>query len=167
MNLLIWLVVAIIVASILAGTLRRQREDTRLPTETTPPYRTRHSTLNRSEAAFFLEMHKRLPSGFYLFPKMRIIDFLDVSDNAEHNAWRNKIWAKHVDFLVCDQYFKPVLAIEINGRSHNDPGRIWRDVFVRKALETSQLPLEVVMVGSNFSRAASRITAKLCTTLQV
>ncbi len=129
------------------------------------PYRKRVSVLGRSEAAFFMEMQRQLPQGFYLFPKVRIIDFLDVTDGRRYSIWKRHIWAKHVDFLICDLNFNPVVAIEINGKSHLAPDRIARDRFVNNAFQAAQMRLETVEVGSSFALSAQRVAARLVSSI--
>lgn len=119
-------------------------------------YRKRPSVLDRREMAFFVELKSKLPAGFHIFPKIRIIDFLET----EHRL-RSTIWAKHVDFLVVDSYFKPVMAIEINGKSHLSERRQKSDSFKIRAFESASLPLEVINVGDNFSEAVTKIILKL------
>ncbi|MBU6388808.1 DUF2726 domain-containing protein [Patescibacteria group bacterium] len=126
------------------------------------PYTTRLSLFNRSEAAFFLELKKQLPEGFNVFPKVRMIDFLEIDSRATRSPiWLHKIWAKHVDFLICDRNFKPILAIEVNGGSHNSPQKIQRDVFVKNVYAAAGLPLEAVNVGSQFNDVINSIVTKI------
>ena len=43
-------------------------------------------------------------------------------------AWRNRIHAKHIDFVLCDPgNLQPILCIELDDPSHNRPDRIERD----------------------------------------
>ena len=37
---------------------------------------------------------------------------------------RNQILPKHVDFLICNDRMTPLLAIELDGGSHNKPSRM-------------------------------------------
>ncbi len=47
-----------------------------------------------------------------------------------------------VDFLLCEKKdFKPILAIELNGYSHDDPAQKEKDVFKRNTLNEIGLPL--------------------------
>lgn len=104
--------------------------------------------MNGSESAFFFELQKQLPQEYYIFPKMRIIDFISPI-NREYGL-RNRIWAKHIDFLICSKNFQPVVAIEVNGKSHLRQDRIERDDLVRQIFQDAKLPLEFVDVGTSF-----------------
>ncbi len=157
---LLWILAAVILLAVLAiVTVFLQRK---VVINFKLPYLTRASLFNRSEAAFFLELKKQLPEGLYVFPKVRMIDFLEIDHAANRNpSWLHKIWAKHVDFLICDRDFKPVLAIEVNGSSHNSIQRIQRDVFVQTVYTAANLPLEIVNVGTEFSGAIRPIVTKI------
>lgn len=120
-------------------------------------YSKKESVMNQSEAAFFFELQRQLPEGYYIFPKMRIADMLDIPNGHDYYRMRNKILPKHIDFLVCDKNFKPAVAIEINGASHNsfkqqEADRIKNDMF-----KDSGLPLETIDVGNSFNEAISRL----------
>lgn len=124
-------------------------------------YKKRQSVMNRSEEAFFFELQKQLPNGYYIFPKMRIADIIETVSGKDYYLKRNKILPKHVDFLVCDSYFKPVVAIEVNGSSHNRLDRTKRDVLVNEIFKDAQLPLETINVGSNFNESILKIKSNL------
>ena len=124
-------------------------------------YRTRDAVMNKSEMAFFFDLQKKLPSGYYIFPNMRIADFIDAVDGEGFYNRRNKILPKHIDFLICDQYFKPVVAIEVNGSSHQRRDRVERDELVRKIFAEAKLPLEWVDVGTSFAESVGRVMSQL------
>jgi len=119
------------------------------------------SVFNASEEALYLELKRQLPRGFYIFPKIRIIDFIDVASHDHYATYRNKIWSKHVDFLICDYHFKPVLAVELNGKSHLSPQRVVRDAFVKSIYFECGLPFETVDVGTAFGEQVAKIVKKI------
>ena len=124
-------------------------------------YKKRQSVMNKSEAAFFYELQKQLPPGYHIFPKMRIADMLETVNGGGYYNRRNKILPKHIDFLVCDEYFKPVAALEVNGSSHNRADRIARDEDVGRILREAGLPLTFINVGSDFSSAIANVRTSL------
>ena len=156
MNFLYIIIPAIIVLFVLVSLFRPVAEDA---PSADMPYKLRPSVMNASEAAFFFELKKQLPAGYYIFPKIRVIDFIDP--NSKEYSWRNKIWAKHVDFLVCDTTLKPALAIEVNGGSHNRSERIESDDTKRAIFHHVNLPLEFVNVGTSFADSIARIITAL------
>jgi hypothetical protein len=124
-------------------------------------YRKKESVMNKSEQAYFYELKKQLPEGYHIFPNMRIADMINAVDGKGFYNRRNKILPKHIDFLVCDRYFKPVVAIEVNGSSHRRADRIERDDQVKRIFAEAKLPLEWVDVGTNFNSAVARIQSYL------
>ncbi len=122
-----------------------------------PMYRKKQSIMNKSEMAFFFELQKQLPDDYHIFPNMRIADILDAVDGKGFYARNNKIMPKHIDFLVCNRYFNPVVAIEINGSSHRRPDRIESDDLKREIFKDARLPLEFVEVGTSFEQSIARI----------
>ncbi len=124
-------------------------------------YRLRRSLMNSSEAAFMHELTRTLPAGYQAFPKVRMIDFLEPTKGKGTVGRRNRIWAKHVDLLVCDATFRPVLAIEVNGGSHRAPHRKARDQFVARVYEEVGLLFEEVRVGADFGAECERIVRGL------
>jgi len=113
--------------------------------------------MNRSESAFFFELQRQIPSNYFIFPKMRIADIIDATDGYGLQYRKNKILPKHIDFLICNSYFNPVVAIELNGSSHNRPDRIERDNLVSEIFKVANLPLEIVNVGADFNQSIARI----------
>lgn len=120
-------------------------------------YRKRTSVMNDSESAFFFELKKQLPVGYHIFPKMRIADMIYPIHGKGFYFRRNKILPKHVDFLVCDSTFKPIVAIEVNGGSHMRTDRAERDILVNKIFEDAKLPLVTVEVRANFSEFVTKL----------
>lgn len=93
-----------------------------------------------------LELYKVL-SGFLskqyaIFPKVRLLDLADT----KYKINFNKIAQKHVDFLIVDQTSQctPVLAIELNGDSHETEHMQERDKFVWEFFDMIQVPLLMI-----------------------
>lgn len=117
--------------------------------------------MNKSEMAFFFELQKQLPTGYYVFPKMRIADLIDPIEGWKRKARVYKILPKHVDFTICDAYFKPIVAIEVNGESHHRYDRKKRDELVKKIFADAELPLQFVNVGTSFEQSITQIISSL------
>jgi len=98
-------------------------------------YELNPSFLTMREASFF---HALLPIAvshqLYVFAKPRIADFVNVTVDDKKSAqfWRcfNEISQKHIDFLVCDVHFRPVMGFEVDDATHLQPDRIARDAIV-------------------------------------
>ncbi len=153
----IFLIGVVLIAVFIIPRLQQPRIDNRKESI----YRKRLSVMNRSESAFFFELQKQLPHGYYIFPKMRIADILETVSGKDYYLMRNKILPKHIDFLVCDSYFKPGVAIEVNGGYHNSPSQQEKDSLKREIFKGAGLTLETVNVGSDFSQSITKIKEKL------
>lgn len=126
-------------------------------------YRVRSEVLNNSESAFFHALVKALPESYFVFPKMRIADILETIGGYGYIHRRNKILPKHIDFVICNEYFKPLLALELDGKSHEAPDRIERDKLVDGIFASTSLKLKRVEVGDDFYTVAVQITETLKT----
>ncbi len=123
-------------------------------------YRARRTVLYRTEKALFYELGRQLPAGYYVFPKMRTADIVETQNGKGYFFLRNKILPKHVDFVVCDGEFKPVLAIELNGSSRELPERAERDELMRTVFLAAGLPLEFIRVGEEYADVVREIFAR-------
>jgi len=120
-------------------------------------YRKRFNFMNKSEATFFHSLVKALPPDFYIFPKTRVADIIKTIDGEGYYYRRNRILPKHVDFLICSSRFEPLVAIEVDGASHNSPKRQERDQEVDEIFQSIDVPLVHVRVGDNFKEACDEI----------
>jgi len=111
--------------------------------------------LSKGEKAFFDVLVKAIPSSFYVCPKVRLADFIEVSLSKEDkNFWKafNKISQKHVDFLICNKStFGPKLVIELDGGSHNSKSRLERDAFVDNVLNQSNICIKHFKVSTSYN----------------
>jgi len=126
------------------------------------PYRQKQYFFSSSEQQFFKILNSHLDAHRYtIFTKVRLADFVEVLPAARsERTWFNKIKSKHVDFLIWDLVDgKIVLAIELDGKSHNGSATTKSDIFKDEMYETVGLQLERVRVGSSFEDEAVRLVA--------
>jgi len=124
-------------------------------------YKKRFRIMNESEAALFFELRKQLPKDCYVFPYMRIADVVDAVNGSGFYRRRNKILPKHLDFVVCNSNFTPIVAIELNGGYHRRPDRIKMDEEKEEILKDAKLPLVTIRVGDSFADAVLSIRSYL------
>ena len=99
-----------------------------------------------------------------VFPKVQIRELCyqkipkDASDDAML-AW-NLVKMKHVDFLICDQQYKPLVALEYDDSTHaSDPQTRKSDAFKAAFFAALDIPLVRVPYGVYTpSRLAERIS---------
>lgn len=124
------------------------------------PYKQKQNFFSRSEQQFLNSLNASIDHHkFVVFPKVRLADFIEVTASGdEYQSWWNKIRSKHIDFLIWNvEQSKIVLAIELDGKSHDSEKMQTRDEFVGKLYETVGLKLERVKVGENFDNRALEI----------
>jgi len=125
-------------------------------------YKVVNKIFNDSEEAFFLELHRQLPKEYFIFPKVRIIDFIEPNKKAlKAFTLKMSIIQKHVDFLICDYYFNPILAIEVDGKSHNKQHLSKSDLKKDTLFESLPINFERVDVGSDFNIVISKLFKKI------
>jgi len=107
------------------------------------PYRLKKSLLTERESKFFRVLLTVVENrGLLVVVKPRLADFLDVTlekyvKGSQFNTYFNKIAKKHVDFLLLDrESFTPVLAIELDDKTHQRADRVARDNFVDQVYAT-------------------------------
>lgn len=124
----------------------------------TPGERAFHGPLR--EAVVLLAAEHNRPEPLVL-AKLRLGDVLRI-DGAETQgngsratAARNRINQKHIDFVICNPATtRPVLAIELDDRSHDRADRRDRDGFVDEALAAAKLPLLRVKAAARYDPRA-------------
>lgn len=81
--------------------------------------------------------------------KVRQGDIL-VPPRGDRSALR-RVSQKHVDFLLCHpETLKPLVAVELDDRSHDRADRKARDVFVDQSFASAGLPIVHVPVTGHY-----------------
>ncbi|MDD4804055.1 MAG: DUF2726 domain-containing protein [Candidatus Pacebacteria bacterium] len=123
-------------------------------------YKKKFSLMNKTESALFFELQNQLPRNYHIFPNMRLADIVETINDAgyyESKKRNNKIMPKHIDFVICDSTFKPIVAIELNGKYHNNYERMEKDEEKKEILKEADLPLITVKVGDSFTESVEKI----------
>ncbi|SMB91884.1 DUF2726 domain-containing protein [Deinococcus hopiensis] len=126
--------------------------ETRVPTSL--PLNLKRYFFSRDEKAFFGTLEGVLRDTPYrVFPNVRLDDLFEVQKAAPKGT-RNRIQNKHVDFLLVDarDAYRPVLAIELDGRSHERVRQQHRDAVKDVAFKSAGLKL--LRLSSRAYRAA-------------
>lgn len=99
--------------------------------------------MNRAEHEFFDVLIEVVGSSYYVFPQVHLSTILEHKIKGQN--WRaafRRINGKSVDFVICDKaYIKPLLAIELDGRSHDIDAVRQRDADVEHIFEGADLRL--------------------------
>ena len=128
-------------------------------------YAPKSSFCSDAECRFFKSLEQACEMhDWKVFPKVQIRELCyqkipkDASDDAML-AW-NLVKMKHVDFLICDQQYKPLVALEYDDSTHaSDPQTRKSDAFKAAFFAALDIPLVRVPYGVYTpSRLAERIS---------
>lgn len=121
------------------------------------PYRLREPFLSATEAALFRQLTELMGNRYVVCPKVALSDLFMIVRPNENVHFFNKIFRKHVDFILCDLHtFAPAFAVEIV-KSIAKEGMRESDKFVAELFEDAGIPL--VHIQLNDSYAASDLIA--------
>ncbi|MDO4551771.1 MAG: DUF2726 domain-containing protein [Planctomycetia bacterium] len=105
------------------------------------------SVLSPVENLFYQSLIQAVPKGFYLFPKLGL---WAIVRNNESSGWP-KISQKHLDFVITNKDFQPVLVIELDDKSHKSYGSTKRDETKNQILESAKIPILRVGVKKGYA----------------
>ena len=98
------------------------------------PFLITNSLLTKAEMNFYKVLKDIIDNEKQIIcPKVRMIDVLWTKTYRVENklTFINKVNRKHFDFVVCDkETLKPLMAIELDDKSHEEEARRERDEFV-------------------------------------
>lgn len=105
------------------------------------PYRLREPFLNRTEAALFRLLTELMGSRYVICPKVALTDLFMIVRPNENVHFFNKIFHKHVDFLLCNpKTFAPSFGVEIV-KSISKDGMREADKFISELFADAGVPL--------------------------
>lgn len=123
--------------------------------------------LTPTEAAFFPVIDEIAADyGLYLFSKVRFADVAKTARAEDYNTYMRyfgKVKSKHLDFVLCDSDFIPVVVVELDDPSHlNKPNRE-NDLLKDVVLESINIPLIRVPVANRYDqKKLARKIAEFC-----
>ena len=94
------------------------------------------------EIIFFKKLNRVIPRGFIVIPQAHLSSFFGVQSGQAFKYAFLHINQKSVDFVICDiDDFMPVIALELDDRTHMNKNRRERDIEVNAIFRDSHLPL--------------------------
>jgi len=103
-------------------------------------YKAKNSLLTPSELDFYEKLQTAFPNSNI---QVQQVLYSFIEQEKEYFNQGPKGLFKSVDFLICDDEFKPIVAIELNDKSHRSLDRQERDKFVSVLFERCNIPLVV------------------------
>ncbi len=114
------------------------------------PYKTTN-LLSKSESVFYNSLKPVCDKyGYVICPKVGLKDFIVVTRKKDYMKWFRKISQKHVDFLICDKNLRPIMAIELDDRSHELEKARKNDEFKDALYKRLDFPLKRVKAAQYY-----------------
>jgi len=101
-------------------------------------YKKREVFMTEAERNFFSILLLTIGEQYQIFAQVHLPTIVDHKINGQNwkGAFRH-IDEKSVDFVLCEKVtLKPILAIELDDRSHEEESRMMRDEEVKRIIET-------------------------------
>lgn len=125
------------------GRVSRKMSSSMTASERIYKYEKRRSLMTASERQCYAALVAAVGETNYVFAQVRLSSLVDHTIRGQD--WRAAlahINQKSVDFVLCDKTnVTPVLAIELDDRSHFLPHRMERDRTVERVLNDAGIPL--------------------------
>lgn len=114
------------------------------------PYRLREPFLSKTEAALFRLLNELMGVRYVVCPKVALSDLFMIVRPNENVHFFNKIFRKHVDFLLCDpKTFTPSFAVEIVKPIAKNGVRE-ADKFMDELFADAGIPLVHIPLGETY-----------------
>lgn len=150
MDWLVWLILVVVVAVVLAARLKPQGVKGF-------PYKKNPVLFSPAERSFLGVLEQAVGDQYRVFGKVRVADVANVKSMSDCRTWQrafNKISAKHFDFVICaSDNLEIVAAVELDDKSHGKRQRQDRDKFLAGLCEAISLPLVRVPAQRAYSLA--------------
>jgi len=109
-------------------------------------YRQKKTLFTEAERSFLGVLDQCIdPKQHRIFGKVRVADIVEPNPTKNRSDWSRafgKIKAKHFDYVICaTDTLKPVCAIELDDKSHNQKKRQQRDQLLESVCKDANLPL--------------------------
>lgn len=137
------IIIALVIITILGviGTKTSKQTTSSKPRVGEYTYAKKEHIITQHELAFYQALHEAV-SGCIIIPQAHLSIFLNHKVRGQN--WSrafSRINGKSVDFLICTNDMRPLLAIELDDITHSRPDRQQRDAFVNTVITNAHIPL--------------------------
>lgn len=104
--------------------------------------------LTKTEYVFYNILKRKCDENNLLIcPKVRMEDFINVTDKKNIFKYRNYIKSRHIDFMICDNKLRLLAGLELDDSSHQNKDAADIDEFKNKVFKAIQIPLFRVKIS--------------------
>lgn len=106
-------------------------------------YKRKQFFMSRAEHECFEALMAAVGNEYHIFPQVHLPTIIDNKVKGQNwNAAFRHVSQKSVDFVLCNKrYIEPILAIELDDKTHGRQDRKDRDEEVERILKDAGLPL--------------------------
>lgn len=126
------------------------------------PY-ARKMLLTKAEYSFYKILKEICDQNKILIcPKVRMEDFLEVTDKKNYMKYRGYIKSRHIDFMLCDSDLRIIAGLELDDNSHKKSNVQEKDDFKNNVFKTVNIPLyRVKMSDGSYKDRLEKIMLEL------
>lgn len=140
----------LVIALVLKETVLQKEKQMDAAKRTNPDYYPyeKKMLLTKTEYAFYKILKQKCDEHDLLIcPKVRMEDFVSVTDKKQTMKYRGYIKSRHIDFMLCDKNLHIVAGVELDDNSHNTKNAIETDHFKDQVFKKIGIPLHRVKVS--------------------
>ena len=114
------------------------------------PYQKKH-LLTKEEYKFYKVLKESCREYEYIIcPKVRLEDFIQVTDKKNIMKYRGYIKSRHIDFLICDKNLYILAGIELDDNSHYQEQAQKTDDLKNNIFKEIKIPLFRIKETTNY-----------------
>lgn len=162
MNLLTYFLIVFIIILIILNkrTANKVTNDSKI--ELRFPYKKKY-LLTKAEYSFYQTLKQECDlRNFLICPKVRMEDFIEVTDKQNYMKYRGYIKSRHIDFLLCDIKLNILAGIELDDKTHSQKDVQRVDNFKNGVFNTIGIPLyRIKMSDGLYKENITKIISEL------
>lgn len=111
-------------------------------------YTLKRKLLRESEFDFYNILKSSMDTNYIICPKVKISNFIEMIDKRSWEDYYNKINYQSIDFLICNQIFKPIFGIIL---FYGNPKiQTENEIFLNEIYTSINLPILKFELSDNY-----------------
>lgn len=107
--------------------------------------------LTKAEYSFYIKLKEECDKNNLLIcPKVRMEDFINVTDQKNYTKYRGYIKSRHIDFIICDNKLHIKAGIELDDNTHKKEKIKQIDELKEKIFKQISLPLFRIKMSDGY-----------------
>ena len=116
------------------------------------PYEKRNLLTDTEQFFYTVLIKEARKRNLHVCPKVRLEDIIGVTDTENRNKYRGYIKSRHVDFVLIDESYETVAAIELDDPSHDTKKAAEIDEFKNELFDAVEIPLFRIDVKDDYTQ---------------